>query len=171
MRSGSSRHLGDQSHSARYQMGEVTIHYRFHPYAGRSMPVIGRNVRAGVAVVTVRQPDDTAAYIPEWMIHPEAKRLNLRSQPRLPLGCLRDLRDVVGAILRMLAGTGESDNGGAHVIARNPTDSISAELVPPTPAASRSPRVGSWESGSVTAAPAAGNRAEDGGPRRKRDRL
>jgi hypothetical protein len=110
----------------------VTIHYRFHPCAGKSIPVIGCNTHCGTAVVVVRQPDGTAAYIPEWMVRPEARQLGLRHRPRLPLGCLDDLRDVLGAILTSLACKGDSDNGGTDVMPKNLADLSSAKPVPPT---------------------------------------
>jgi hypothetical protein len=134
------------------------------------MPVIGRNVHCGIAVVIVRQPDGTAAYVPEWMIYPEAERLCLWIQPRLPLGCLRDLRDLLRAILGMLARQGDSEDGGSNVIASKPKGSISAGAVSCAHAPARVSRPDSRGLASVDTAPAAGSSAEGRQHHRKRDR-
>jgi len=118
--------------------------------------------------VIVRQPDGTAAHIPEWMIRPEAKQLGLWSHPRLSLNCLRELRELVGAILRTLACKGDSDDGGTHVIAKNPTDSMPGKPVPPTRTMPGVAKTYSRERGSVAAAPASGGHTGDRRHRRKR---
>jgi hypothetical protein len=75
-------------------------------------------------MVIVRQPDGTAAFVPEWMMYPEAARLGLCEQPRLPLGCLRDLRHLLRAILRTPAVQGESEDGGSSRRNLNPTPQL-----------------------------------------------
>jgi len=148
----------------------VKIYYRFHPHTGRSVPLIGRNVYAGVAVVTVRQPDGTAAYIPEWMTYPEAERMSLRSPPRLPLSSLQDLKHVVAAIMGSLARNRDSNDGGNHVTARHPPNHTPAGPIPPNSSEPGIAGVDSHERRSAAAASAAGSHNEGGSRQRKRDR-
>jgi hypothetical protein len=134
------------------------------------MPVIGRNAHCGVAVVIVRQPDGTAACIPEWMTHPEAERLCLWNQPRLSLACIRDLKDVLRAILEGFACNGDSEDGGTNVVASKPEGGTSAGAIPRAHAEVRVIGDDSRRLAAVVAAPAAGGRAEGRQNRLKRDR-
>jgi hypothetical protein len=155
-------------HPARYQRGEATIHYRFHPYAGRTMPVIGCKLHGPTTVVIVHQPDGVSAHVPEWMIHAEAAQLCLRSPPRLPLTCLRELRDVLGVILTALESASDSIAGDTDAIANDATtDSLSAQPISTTHAAVGDVRTGSRRISPSATTPDAGSR-EGGGQRSRK---
>jgi hypothetical protein len=99
-------------HNAAYQHSEATIHYRFHPWAGVTLPVIGRNVHRGVRVLTVRLPHGAALSIPEWMTRPEAAAFGLRSSPVLPARTLQHLRTTLDILLS--SPSDESSRGGSY---------------------------------------------------------
>jgi hypothetical protein len=74
---------------------------------------VRRNRFQGVEVFVIQQRDGTLAHIPCWMMREDAERFALRSQPRIPLDTLRDLRIEIDAILDLLlsnAKTGEASN-------------------------------------------------------------
>ena len=43
----------------------------------------------------VEQPDGTLAHLPAWMTSPAAAALPLVDTPRLPVACLRELRNIL----------------------------------------------------------------------------
>jgi hypothetical protein len=51
----------------------------------------------------IRQPDDTLAQIPVWMMSEEAALYEIRATPRLPLVRLRVLRTEIDLILKSLS--------------------------------------------------------------------
>src|SRR3954462_2806708 len=81
-----------QQHNARYQFGEATIRYGFHPRCGETVIVTGHNRRGDEVALTIRQPDGTLAQMPIWMTEDRAAAMMVREIPRLPLACLRELR-------------------------------------------------------------------------------
>jgi hypothetical protein len=81
-----------QQHNARYQFGEATIRYGFHPRCGETVIVTGRNRHGDEVALIVRQPDGTLAQMPIWMTEDRAAALMVTENPRLPLACLRELR-------------------------------------------------------------------------------
>ena len=88
-----------RSHTARFCVSEVSIHYRFHPRAGSRAQLIRRHSYRGQAILVVRQPDGVINHLPEWMAQPQAAELGVREQPRFPLQLLSDLRDLIGGFL------------------------------------------------------------------------
>ncbi|HHY94196.1 MAG TPA: hypothetical protein GX513_04180, partial [Firmicutes bacterium] len=45
----------------------VTVHYPWHPLAGRELEAYRRHRQAGEESLIVRLPDNTLAQIPSWM--------------------------------------------------------------------------------------------------------
>jgi len=99
-------------HNAAYQHSEATIYYRFHPWAGLTLPVTARNVHRGVRALTVTLPHGAALSIPEWMTRPEAAAFALRSSPLLPARTLQDLRTTLDTLLSLPSD--ESASGGSY---------------------------------------------------------
>jgi len=123
------------------------------------MPVISCKLHGLTTVVIVDQPDGVSAHVPEWMVHPEAAQLCLRSPPRLPLSCLRELRDVLGVMLTALESASDSIVGDTDVIASDATnDRLSAQPISTAHAAVDDVRTGSRRSDPSAATPDAGSR-------------
>jgi hypothetical protein len=96
-RCGFCRCRSKQRHTAGYQ-GDGRIHYPFHPRCGETAVVVRRQRFQRGDVFVVHQLDGTLAHIPCWMMSDAAAHHELRSEPRLPLEQLRDLRiEVVRA--------------------------------------------------------------------------
>src|SRR3954464_13438585 len=81
-----------QQHNARYQFGEATIRYGFHPRCGETVIVTGRNRRGNEIALTVRQPEGALPQMPGWMTGGRAAAMRVREIPRLPLAYLREPR-------------------------------------------------------------------------------
>lgn len=103
-----------QRHGAGFLAGEETIHYAFHPLAGKTVASTGRRVMHGrVELLTIRLTDGTLTLTPAWMMRPEAATCAIRPGPRLCVAHLRDLRTHLDALL----GSGHGDSspsGGAN---------------------------------------------------------
>ena len=100
---------GKQSHTARYQRSDATIHYRFHPRSGERVEIVRRHQRAGRSVLVIRQPDGTLAQVPTWMCDPAAAALSVKDPPRIALTGLLDLRLTVDAALSSFSGMEEGE--------------------------------------------------------------
>ena len=111
-----------QLHNARYQSGETTIRYRFHPRCGETVIVTGRNRRGDEVALTIRQPDGTLAQLPIWMTEDRAAAMMVTEIPRLPLACLRELRLELDACLSLLRDESRREGGDKHDA--SPTDVI-----------------------------------------------
>jgi len=92
----------------------VTIHYRWHPFFGRSLDVIRRVSRAGREFIHCELPDATIGQIPLWMTDASLCGAMTTGTPRASLGALADLRQLLDASLvdgagarPALPGTGE----------------------------------------------------------------
>ena len=105
-----------QQHNARYQIGEATIRYGFHPRCGETVIVTGRNRHGDEVALIVRQPDGTLAQMPIWMTEDRAAALMVTENPRLPLACLRELRLELGwtDVTVIDDDLGRSGSGGRH---------------------------------------------------------
>ena len=97
-----SRRPSKQRHTAGYQGDGGRIHYPFHPRCGETAVVVRRQRFQGGDVFVVHQLDGTLAHIPCWMMSEAAAHHELRSEPRLPLEHLRDLRIEVDSLLDFL---------------------------------------------------------------------
>jgi len=76
-----------QRHGAGFLAGEETIHYAFHPLAGKTVASTGRRVvYGGVEHITIRLIDGTMTLTPAWMMRPEAATCAIRPGPRLSTG-------------------------------------------------------------------------------------
>src|SRR5208282_1317577 len=89
-----------QRHGAGILASEETVYYPFHPLAGRTVASSSRRILyGGVVHLTIRLGDGTLTLTPEWMLRPAAAGCEVRSDPRLSLARLRDLRAHLGAVL------------------------------------------------------------------------
>jgi hypothetical protein len=68
--------------------------------------VVGNQRHGGADHLVIRQPDQTLALLPGWMIEAEAGSYTLRLHPRLPLTTLSALHALVGALVT--SGLGDS---------------------------------------------------------------
>ena len=118
-----------QQHNARYQFGEATIRYGFHPRCGETVIVTGRNRRGDEIALTVRQPDGTLAQMPIWMTEDRAAAMRVREIPRLPLACLRELRLELDAWQSLLRDEPrrEGDKHAASAAESSPTRPLLAQ--------------------------------------------
>ena len=91
-----------QRHTAGYHSDGERIHYRFHPRCGDVVVIVRRQRFQGGDVFVVHQLDGTLAHIPCWMMSEAAAHHDLRSEPRLPLESLRDLRIEIDSLLDFL---------------------------------------------------------------------
>lgn len=106
--------LAQQLHNARYQSGETTIRYRFHPRYGETVVVAGRNRHGDEVALIICQPDGTLAQLPTWMTEERAEAMTVTASPRLPLAYLRELRREIDACLSLLQDDSRRDGGGKH---------------------------------------------------------
>src|SRR5215468_3985199 len=122
----------NRGYNAAYQHSIATIHYRFHPWVGLTLPVTARNIHRGVRALTVSLPDGAALSIPEWMTRPEAATFTLKSSPVLPARALRDLRITLDTLLSLLSD--ESASGGSYgaTTCLRSTDSDQTEAARPS---------------------------------------
>ena len=98
--SDSFRHQARQRHGAGILASEETVYYPFHPLAGRTVASSSRRiVYSGVVHLTIRLADGTLTLTPEWMLRSAAAGCEVRSEPRLSLARLRDLRAHLNAVL------------------------------------------------------------------------
>jgi hypothetical protein len=104
--------LVQQLHNARYQSGETTIRYRFHPRYGEGVVVAGRNRHGDEVTLLIRQPEGTFAQLPIWMTENQAEAMIVTEHPRLPLAYLFELRRELDACLSLLRDDSRRDEGG-----------------------------------------------------------
>lgn len=101
-----------QRHGAGFLAGEETIHYAFHPLAGKTVASTGRRVvYGGVEHITIRLIDGTMTLTPAWMMRPEAATCAIRPGPRLCVARLRDLRAHLDALLSSRHGDSPPSGG------------------------------------------------------------
>ena len=62
----------------------MRISYRFHPKVGEIVVVVGQQRHGGADHLVIRQPDQTLALLPAWMIEAEAGSHTLCLIPHLP---------------------------------------------------------------------------------------
>jgi hypothetical protein len=86
-------------HNAGILTFETTVHYPFHPLKGRSFLVVGEFEHYGAPHVLVRDVAGATWLVPAWMTAPEAGRTEIVDSPRLPVGRLIDLREVLDRIM------------------------------------------------------------------------
>jgi hypothetical protein len=113
-----------QRHNARYQSGETTIRYRFHPRYGETVIVSGCRRHGEEVALIIRQPDGTLAHLPIWMTEDRAEAMKVMERPRLPLAHLRELRLEVDACLSLLRDDSRRDEGDRHETASTPSPPI-----------------------------------------------
>ena len=95
--------------NARVPAAGVTVHYRFHPLAGRRARVVRVCRERHGTPVCVPGPDGAPLAVPAWMTRPEAKLLGPRERPRLCLEALAAVRALVQASLPTAGGAPEGD--------------------------------------------------------------
>ncbi len=105
----SSRPCSERRHTAREQLAEARITYRFHPRFGEAVRVRRRLDRGGVRFVVVQQLDGTFACLPAWMTDQAASRFEISDEPGFPLDVLRSLRNEVDALLGFLASESQTE--------------------------------------------------------------
>ena len=76
----------------------MKIHYRWHPYFGRSLPVTRRVSRNGCDYVNCELPDGTVGAIPIWMTDPEACSSHTLGPGLVTLKSLTELRNLVDVL-------------------------------------------------------------------------
>src|SRR5438093_3397150 len=72
----------------------VTVHYRFHPYAGQELEVIHYPVRRCEWII-VRSPRGSSLKIPQWMVQPSASEIVISPNPVLSANALARLVELV----------------------------------------------------------------------------
>ena len=97
--------------------------YPFHPRNGLKVLIAGRCRHQSTEVFVIRQPDDTLAHVPCWMMREAAAQHQLSPySPPLPLACLRGLRLEVDGLLKLSPERFRSRKERAiEVEARSPT--------------------------------------------------
>src|SRR5882672_3274539 len=73
----------------------VTVHYRFHPYAGQELEVIHYPV-ARYEWIIVRTPRGSSLKIPQWMVHPSTSEIVISPIPTLSVNALARLMELLG---------------------------------------------------------------------------
>jgi hypothetical protein len=73
----------------------VKIHYRWHPYFGRTLPVTRRVSRNGCDYVNCELPDGTVGAVPTWMTDPEVCSLHTLGPGQVTLEALTELRNLI----------------------------------------------------------------------------
>src|SRR3989441_3822719 len=73
----------------------VTVHYRFHPYAGQELEVIHYPV-ARYEWIMVRTPRGSSLKIPQWMVHRSASEIVISPNPTLSVNALVRLMELLG---------------------------------------------------------------------------
>src|SRR5467141_1315877 len=73
----------------------VTVHYRFHPYAGQELEVIHYPV-ARYEWIIVRTPRGSSLKIPQWMVHPSTSEIVISPNPTLSVNALARLMELLG---------------------------------------------------------------------------
>jgi hypothetical protein len=63
---------------------------------------VGHNRHGDEVSLTIRQPDGSLAQLPVWMMEERAAAMTMIEGPRLPLGCLRELRRELDACQSLL---------------------------------------------------------------------
>ena len=76
----------------------MKIHYRWHPYFGRSLPVTRRVSRNGCDYVNCELPDGTVGAIPIWMTDPEACSWHSLGTGQVTVEALKELRNLVDVL-------------------------------------------------------------------------
>jgi hypothetical protein len=109
----------------------VTIHYRWHPFFGRSLEVVRRISRAGRAFIHCELPDATIGQIPLWMTDAAFCGAMTTGTPRASLGALADLRRLLDAHLGDGAGARPASPGADEK--RRAVDGPDAERMPNEP--------------------------------------
>jgi hypothetical protein len=74
----------------------VTVHYRWHPFSGLSLPVRRRTQHREGERIYCEAPDGRICHLPHWMLSPECSRLPLGA-PRVSLAALGELHDLLAA--------------------------------------------------------------------------
>jgi len=120
-----------QRHTAGYQETEGRVFYPFHPRHGLKVLITGRCRHQATEVFVIRQPDDTLAHVPCWMMREAAVQHRLSPAPCLPLACLRDLRLEVDGLLSFLRSDSKPGGESGEVEARSPTAGTVREEKPP----------------------------------------
>ena len=112
--------------NARFRAESVPIHYRFHPYAGERVVLIGRLSSLCGRALLVRTRAGTEFSIPEWMSLPESAHFAVRDRPRLSRAALADLRAIVDSLLETACvcegGEHGGESAGTVVLAAGPGD-------------------------------------------------
>ena len=98
-----SRNPTKQQHTAHKQALEVVVTYPFHPRHGESVLVTGPICYRGQSQYRVCQADLSHCYLPVWMTERAAAAIQLRSEVRIPLATLGELRKIVDVALSLLS--------------------------------------------------------------------
>ncbi len=106
--------------------------------------------------LTIRLVDGTLTLTPEWMLRPTAAGCEVRSEPRLSLTGLRDLRAHLDAVLGSGPGESPLTDGADHASEPPTTGSIRRAATP----AAHPERAPSGDGGECARAPGEGAFAE-----------
>lgn len=87
----------NQSHSA-YSRDAVTVHYRWHPLFGQTLPVLRRMVDRRGEHLFVQLPDGTVCSLPTWMFNPSCSTRYYLGPPLIAVDALRHLRDLLSSL-------------------------------------------------------------------------
>ena len=71
----------------------ITVHYRFHPYAGQELEVIHYPVRRCEWII-VRSPRGSSLKITQWMVQPSASEIVISANPILSANSLARLMEL-----------------------------------------------------------------------------
>lgn len=74
----------------------ITVHYRFHPFAGKELRIVSAPRRPEFPII-VRRPDGIDLKIPLWMTDPAAARIELSHAAVLPVEVLGAVADRVAS--------------------------------------------------------------------------
>jgi hypothetical protein len=83
----------------------VTIHYRWHALAGKTLPVLRRIKQHQGDVFVCELSSGDAAYVPAWMTEPVCKRYGL-GRPRISVQALAVLHQLLTTVRQDTQGDG-----------------------------------------------------------------
>ena len=84
-------------HTAQNQTETVRVYYPYHPQFEKEVRIIVQKKHQGEEHAVIEQPDNSYAFLPYWMLRPEAKQHSLVVTPCLPLTVLHDLQYFINS--------------------------------------------------------------------------